>query len=354
MRAAVFYGKRDLRVEEVAEPTPGAGQVKVEVAFSGVCGSDLHIFFNTDSPGTGVDYTQPHPLTGTVLPQIPGHEISGTVVEVGPGCSRVQVGDRVAVWPIYYCGECSACVIGAHGACLSVAFHGVSSAGGGMAEYTVVDESMVHTLPEGVDLRMGALVEPMAVGWHAVDLAHVAPGQTALVVGAGPIGIGVYFALKAAGVNTVVISEPSPSRRGALAGLGATFAVDPTCGDVLADIVHGVTGGAGVDVAFDTAGVGAALPPVISLLKPRGSLVVVALHEHEFAFNPVSLLWQETKMLGARCYTHEDYTNVIEAMAAGAYSAEGWVDEVALDNSVQALHDLREARSMKILIRPKS
>lgn len=352
MRAAVFYGKQDLRVEEVDEPAPSAGQVKIKVAYSGVCGSDLHIFFNTDSDGTGVDYSQPHPLTGTVLPQIPGHEISGTVVETGPGCTRAQVGDRVAVWPIYYCGECAACSIGAHGACLRVAFHGVSSAGGGMAEYTVVDESMVHTLPDSVDLRMGALVEPMAVGWHAVDLAHVQPGQSALIVGAGPIGIGVYFALRAFGVDRVVVSEPSASRRSALAGLGVEFTVDPTAGDDLADAVHKVTQGHGVDVAFDTAGVGAALPPVISLLRPRGSLVVVALHENEFDFNPVSLLWQETKMLGARCYTHDDYAHVINAMAAGAYSPKGWVDEVGLDDSVRALHDLRDARSMKILIRP--
>lgn len=354
MRAAVFHGKQDLRIEDVEEPTPGQGQVKVEVAYAGICGSDLHIYFNTDSPGTGVDYTQPHPLTGTELPQIPGHEISGTVVETGPGCTRVEVGTRVAIWPIYYCGECAACAIDAHGACLKVAFHGVSSHGGGMAQYTVVDETMVHALPDNVDLLMGALVEPMAVGWHAVDTAGVRREQSALIVGAGPIGIGVYYALKARGVESIIISEPSASRRATLAGLGVEFVVDPMAGDDLDRIVDKVTSGSGVDFAFDTAGVGAALPQAISLLKPQGSIVVVALHEQGFDFNPVSLLWQETKMMGARCYTHDDYASVIAAMAAGGYSAQGWVDEVSLDNSVQALQDLRSARSMKILIRPNS
>lgn len=350
MKAAVFYGKEDLRIEEVPEPEPGAGQVKLRIAYSGICGSDLHIYYDPDNPGTGVDYSQPHPLTGTTLPQIPGHEISGTVTAVGDGVSRVVVGDKVAVWPLYFCGTCAACEIGAVGACLEIAFHGVSSDGGGMAEFTVVDESMVHRLPEQLDLVMGALVEPMAVGWHAVEISQIEAGQTALIVGAGPIGVGVMFALKARGVRTIVVSEPSASRRAAIERLGEVITVDPLEGDLDA-AVRTATEGRGVDYAYDAAGNARALPQVIALLRPRGALVIVALHERGFDFNPVSLLWQETRMIASRCYSHADYDAVIEAMAAGLYSAEGWVDVVELDDAASALRSLRGAQAMKILIR---
>ena len=353
MKAAVFYGKEDLRVESVDEPIPGPGQVKLKIAYSGVCGSDLHIYFTPDSPGTGVDYSQPHPLTGTTLPQILGHEIVGTVVEVGDGVTGFAEGDNTVVLPVYYCGNCAACEIGAFGACLKIAFHGVSSDGGGMAEYTVVEASMLHKLPENVGLRMGALVEPMAVGWHAVDISGIQPGQTALIVGAGPIGVGLMFALKAHGIDKIVVSEPSEDRRAAIAHLGAEVTVDPINGDLKSAVME-LSDGRGADFAFDAAGVGRALPQVISLLRPHGALVIVALHEQGFDFNPVSLLWQETRMISSRCYTHQDYDAVIEAMSQGLYSDKGWVTEVDLDDAAQALEDLRRARGMKILIRARS
>lgn len=350
MRAAVFHGKEDLRIEEVPEPQPVAGQVKLRVAYSGICGSDLHIYFDPDNPGTGVDYSKPHPLTGTELPQIPGHEISGTVTAVGEGVTRVAVGDKVAVWPLYYCGECAACEIGAYGACLIIAFHGVSSDGGGMAESTVVPEEMVHRLPAQLDLVMGALVEPMAVGWHAVELSGIEAGQTALIVGAGPIGVGVMFALRARGVESIVVSEPSAERRAAVERLADVVTVDPLAGDLDAAVLA-ASGGRGADYAYDAAGNGRALPQVIGLLRPRGALVIVALHERGFDFNPVSLLWQETRMIASRCYSHADYDAVIAAMAAGHYSAEGWVEVVGLADAAKALESLRGAKGMKILIR---
>lgn len=350
MKAAVLYGREDIRVEQVADVTPDAGQVKLRIAYAGICGSDLHIFFDTNNPNIGVDYSKPHPLTGTTLPQIPGHEIVGTVTDLGVGVTDVAVGDNVVVWPLYYCGECPACEIGAYGACLKIAFHGVSSAGGGMAEFTVVDASMLHKLPPTLDLLLGALVEPMAVGWHAVEMSGIQAGQTALIVGAGPIGVGIFFALKARGVHTIVVSEPSAERRAAIARLGADTTVDPIEGD-LASAVLAVSDGRGADYAYDAAGAGRALPQVISLLRPHGALVIVALHERGFDFNPVSLLWQETRMISARCYTHADYDAVIAAMAAGFYSAEGWVQVVPLDEAAQAVRDLREAKGMKVLIR---
>ncbi|CAL9656354.1 alcohol dehydrogenase catalytic domain-containing protein [Streptomyces sp. enrichment culture] len=220
--------------------------MKLRNAFAGICGSDLHFYFYPES--LPFDLDQPHPLTGATLPQILGHEFSGTVVEVGEGVTDVNVGDLGAVYPLAVsCGECGACRKGLPFSCRLMGSLGSNVEGGGLSEFTLAAASKLHVLPDGVDLRMGALVEPMAVGWHAVSRSGVQAGGTALVAGAGPVGIGTWFALKARGVEKVLVSEPSADRRALMAALGARV-VDPVNED-LAAAVAALTGGDGVDIA---------------------------------------------------------------------------------------------------------
>lgn len=346
MKAALFHAKEDLRIEEVPEPTPGPGQVKLRNAYAGICGSDLHVYYSPEA--AGLDLEHPHPVTGSTLPQILGHEFSGTVVELGEGVDDVSVGDRVAVWPIYYCGECPACRRGMYNACQKIGFHGLSSDGGGMAEFTTVDAAKLHVLPENVDLRMGALVEPMSVAWHAVARSGVEPGGTALIAGAGPIGIGVWFALRAQGIENVLVSEPSSERRAIIAALGATV-IDPVNED-LAAAVSALTGGDGVDVAFDAAGVGAAISSSLASLVPGGRVVVVAIHERTMDFLPTQLVMAETEIVGALAYLPEDFDAVIAAMSRGLYDTTGWVQQVPLEGVVDAIHALRGGAGAKILV----
>ncbi|WP_336640315.1 2,3-butanediol dehydrogenase [Microbacterium sp. USHLN272] len=346
MKAAVFHAQEDLRIEEVADPSPGPGQVKLRNAFAGICGSDLHVYYTPEA--AGLDFEHPHPLTGSTLPQILGHEFSGTVVELGEGVDGISVGDRVAVWPIYYCGDCTACRRGMYNACQKIGFHGLSSDGGGMAEFTTVDASKLHVLPENVDLRLGALVEPMAVAWHAVSRSGVESGGTALIAGAGPIGIGVWFALKARGIEKVLVSEPSADRRAIIAALGATV-VDPVTED-LGAAVTALTDGDGVDVAFDAAGAGPAITSSLASLVPGGRVVVVAIHERTMDFLPTQLVMAETEIAGALAYLPEDFDAVIAAMAAGVYDTTGWVKDVPLDGVVDAIHALRGGAGAKILV----
>ncbi len=351
MQAARFHAKEDVRIEDVAEPDPGPGQVKLRNAYAGICGSDLHVYYSPEA--SGMDFSKPHPVTGAMPPQILGHEFSGTIVELGKGVRGHAVGDRVAVWPVYYCGECPACRKGAYNVCQKIGFHGLSSDGGGMAAFTTVDATpeRLHKLPESVDLRLGALVEPMAVAWHAVERSGVKAGQSALIAGAGPIGIGVWFALRARGVETIVVSEPSPDRRRALGALGAKTVIDPMEKDGLAEAVTSSTRGQGVDVAFDASGAGPAVKQALGQLTPLGMLTVVALHEKGFEFNPTQLVMGETAMNGSLAYLPADFDAVIEAMAAGRYTAEGWVAEVDVDGVVGAFGELRAGRGMKVLVR---
>lgn len=348
MKAARFHGKQDVRIEEVGEPSPGRNEVKLRNAYCGICGSDLHVFYDPDH--SGLDFSSPHPLTGATPPQILGHEFSGTVVELGEGVEQLQVGDQVAVWPIYNCGSCAACEQGMVNVCCSIGFHGLTSCGGGIAEFTTLPADMVHKLPDQVDLRLGALVEPMAVAWHAVRTSSIRAEQTALVVGAGPIGIGLWFALKAHGVDVIVISEPSSARRAAVLGLGATQVIDPTSVDVGSAVTE-ITGGRGVDVAFDAAGVGTATLQALSALVPGGKLVVVALHEKSFDFNPILLVWTEVSVTGTLGYTHQDYDQVIAAMSRGHYSTLGWVDEVGVEELTDTFASLRAGAGIKVLVK---
>ncbi|MFJ5920968.1 alcohol dehydrogenase catalytic domain-containing protein [Kitasatospora sp. NPDC092948] len=348
MKAARFYGKEDLRVEEVAEPVPGPGQVKLRNAFAGICGSDLHFFFYPESVPFALD--EPHPLTGAMVPQILGHEFSGTVVEVGEGVTDVKVGDRCAVFPLAVsCGECTACRRGLPFSCRLMASLGTNADGGGLSEFTVCDASKVHVLPEGVDLRMGALVEPMAVGWHAVARTGVEAGGSALVAGAGPIGIGAWFAFKARGVEKVLVSEPSAERRAIMAALGARV-VDPVHEDVAA-AVAALTDGEGVDVAVDAAGAGAAVTAALAGLVPGGRLVTAALHEHAMDFQPTQVMIAETEIVGAVGYRPEEFDAVIAAMADGVYDTTGWVQELPLEDVIGALHALRGGAAGKILMK---
>lgn len=215
MRAAVYYGPNKVKIADVPEPQAGPGQVKVKVGFNGICGTDLHEYY----AGPIFIPTEPHALTGQQMPLVLGHEFSGTVTEVGKGVTGTSVGDRVAIEPIYRCGHCAPCAAGNYNICQQIGFHGLMS-DGGMAEYTVVPADMVHPLPDNVSLELGALVEPMSVAYHAATLGEVRPGDTAMVFGAGPIGIGLWFALRGKGLDDVLVVEPSPTRRAAIEALG--------------------------------------------------------------------------------------------------------------------------------------
>src|SRR5437870_5417841 len=231
MRALRFHAARDLRVEDVPEPpAAAAGEVVVRVVTCGVCGTDLHEYV----AGPIVTPVEPHPLTGAQNPQILGHEFAGDVVAVGAGVTRVTEGDRVAIMPLAYCGNCAYCRRGLQHLCTTMACVGLSHPWGGMAELATVAEFQVVRLPEGVTYRQGALIEPTAVAAYGVERAGVSPGDQVLVTGAGPIGALAALCARAAGASTVYVSEPNPARRARAEALEIATVLDPTSTDVAA------------------------------------------------------------------------------------------------------------------------
>jgi (R,R)-butanediol dehydrogenase/meso-butanediol dehydrogenase/diacetyl reductase len=346
MRAVVYNGPGDVAVTDVPEASVGPGQVRLRVGFNGICGTDLHEFY----AGPIFVPTEPHPLTGGQLPLVLGHEFSGTVTDVGEGVTSLAEGDRVTVEPIYACGECVACRAGRYNVCAKVGFHGLST-DGGMAESTVIPASMAHKLPDSVSLELGALVEPMSVAYHAVKLGEPDPAGTALVFGAGPIGIGLWFALRGQGVEDVLVVEPSPVRRAAIERLGART-LDPSAVDVPSFIAEH-TKGAGVTAAYDAAGVQPAIETALACLGATRTMVSVAIYEKPLETPLLQLVLKEARIQGTLCYTSADYQAVIELMAAGHYDTTGWVETIAMADIVsEGFEALHAGQKMKVLVDP--
>ncbi|MBB4765098.1 zinc-binding dehydrogenase [Amorphoplanes digitatis] len=195
-----------------------------------------------------------------------------------------------------------------------------------MAEYTVVPRNQVHHLPDGVPLELGALVEPMSVAYHAATLAEVNDQSSALVYGAGPIGIGIWFALRGMGLTEIDVVEPTETRRRSIEALGART-LDPTTQDV-PGIIAERSGGDGVDAAFDAAGVAPAIQSALDSLGERRALISVAIYEKPLVTPLINLVLRERRIQGTICYTGDDYRAVIDLMARGHYDTTGWVDTV--------------------------
>lgn len=347
MKAAVFHSAEDLRIEGLPEPSPGPGQVKIRNAYVGICGSDLAMFFNPSS--TGLDFSKPHPVTGSTLPQVLGHEFSGTIVETGEGVDSFSVGDDVTVFPMIHCGSCDACVRGLHHICRNMGTHGFTSDGGGLATYTVLPADKVYRLPEGVDLRTGALTEPLAVAWHAVRRSEIASGGAALILGGGPIGIALSLALRAHGVSQIFISEPNQARREVVEKMGIARGIDPTSTS-LAGAVGGATGATKVDVVFDAAGNSGALDEALELLIARGLAMIVAIYKAPLSITGTTVSLNELRVLGSLAYEPVDFENVIAALGKGLIDTEGWTESGSFDELEHVIRNLSKGHGMKVLI----
>lgn len=310
MRALRLHGNRDLRLDEVAAPDAGPGQLLIRVAWCGICGSDLHEYARGP---THVPHSAPHPLTGRTLPLALGHEFAGEVVVIGDDVDGHQVGDLATVNPLLADGSCTQCLAGRPNLCSSLGFIGIS-ADGGFAELVAVPADAVRTLPRGMDARAGALIEPLAVALRGVRRAGVTPGKQVLVVGAGPIGLSVVLSLRAIGVTDVVVVEPTPARAEAARRLGADT-VDPTAGATVRELMA-LTDGAGFDAVLESAGNEDALATAIRAVRPGGTLVSLAVWPGPANLSMPHVVFREVTVTGSQGYVDE-FDQVLRMMGEG-------------------------------------
>ena len=334
MRAATYTGNRQIEVVSAETQTPAAGEVTIRVAYNGICGTDLHI-------------VQGHMDARVTTPAVIGHEMSGVISAVSPDVDSLTVGQPVTVMPLRCCGECASCLAGHQHICQRLDFVGIDSPGALQEQWTV-PASLVVPLPAGLSLEHAALVEPLAVAVHDVRRSRLAAGETAVVIGGGPIGQLIAVVDRATGAE-VILAEPDAARRAFAAMQGATV-VDPIEGD-LAAVVEECTGGAGADVVFEVAGTRGTALDATRHARTRGRVVFVAIHPEPVPVDLHRIFWRELEVLGARVYEREDFERAVELLASGAVPADALITRVVpLDDTAEAFDALLSASAMKILV----
>jgi (R,R)-butanediol dehydrogenase/meso-butanediol dehydrogenase/diacetyl reductase len=350
MKAAVWYEKGDIRIENVPDPKPGAGQVMVKIKTCGICGSDLHEY----REGPFIIPSRPHPLTNRQGgPIILGHEFSAEVTELGEGAAQFKPGDRVVVNPLIYCGECYHCRRGQHIMCTKLGTVGFA-ADGAFAEYGVFNEYSLLKLPDSVTDEMGAFVEPLAVAVHAVKRSRIEIGASVVIIGAGPIGLLVMQACLAAGAGRVFVVEPMKARREMAAKTGATIVLNPTEADPGKEIGK-LTDGLRADLAFDCVGNQSSFDTAVKVTGRRALICVVGL-----ALKPIEVpfirLWGHEKEITFSSGYEDEFPAAISYLADRRVKVEDLISRgIKLDEFIdKGIRPLMEQadKYIKILVYP--
>ncbi len=339
MKTAVMLGVGKMGFEEREIPVPGDNEVLVKLEYVGICGSDLH-YYETGAIG---DYVVEPPF-------VLGHEPGGTVVEVGKNVKHLKAGDRVALEPGKTCGRCEFCRTGNYNLCPDVVFFATPPVDGVFQEYVAHEADLCFKLPDNVSTMEGALIEPLAVGFHAAMQGGARAGQTAVVMGAGCIGLVTMMALKAMGVSRVYVVDIMEKRLNKALELGADGVIDASRTDAVEEVGK-LTEGKGCDLAVETAGTQLTTIQTIHMTKKGATIVLVGYSKSGEMTLPMSLVLDKELTFKTVFRYRHIYPMAIDAVAAGKGKLKGIVTDVfgldevqkAMDYSVNNKADIVKA-----------
>jgi (R,R)-butanediol dehydrogenase/meso-butanediol dehydrogenase/diacetyl reductase len=331
---AAYVGNRTVELQAARALPPGRGQVRIHVAFVGLCGTDLHIVHGSMDRRVQV-------------PLIFGHEMSGTVESVGAGVDGWAIGDKVTVMPLLWDETCPACQAGNKHICQNLNFIGIDSPGALQALWNVPASTLVR-VPQQTGLRDAALIEPVAVAVHDVRRGRVASGDKVIVVGGGPIGLIIATVARHAGGDVAVV-ELDPTRRAVASQLGF-HALSPSDFDEPAWLDQW-TIGAGADVVLEVSGAAAGIALAIAVAKVRGTIVAVGIHSEPRAVDLQRIFWRELTVVGACVYEKSDFEAAVELISAGVIPTRTLVTSVVpLAETQSGLANLEAGTAMKVLV----
>ena len=337
MNAAVMEGIGKMGYTRRPIPTPKADEVLVKLEYVGICGSDMH-YYETGAIG---DYVVEPPF-------VLGHEPGGTVVEVGSNVKHLKVGDRVALEPGKTCGRCEFCRQGKYNLCPDVVFFATPPVDGVFQEYVAHEAALCFKLPDNVSTLEGALIEPLAVGFHAASQGGAHAGQTAVVMGAGCIGLVSMMALKAQGVSRVYVVDVMAKRLEKALELGADGVVNGKEEDAV-EAVRRLTGSAGCDLVIETAGTEITTRQAVHMTKKGSTIVLVGYSKSGEITLPMSLaLDKELTFKTVFRYRHI-YPMAIDAVAAGRVNLKGIVTDIFDFDDIQNAMDKSVADKANIV-----
>ena len=322
MQALVWTAPEKMEMQQQPDPTPTAGEVVIRVAYAGICGSELSGYLGHNALRTP--------------PLVMGHEFAGEVVELGRDVAALEIGDAVTVNPLTYCGQCRTCRMGLTQLCPQRRLVGAHRPGA-FAQYVSIPAFITHRLPQGMTLRTGALTEPVGVGVRIGRLAGDVAAESALIIGAGPIGLLALQALKLAGADRIFIADLDPERLAMGGALGGT-AISPSSPGLgasgqaadLVEIVKDATAGDGVAVSVDAVGTGGTRSQCVAATRNAGTLILSGLHEETSPMPAAAIIRQELTVRGSFAYGAADFAHGLEQLHAGHYRLDPWIVEAPL------------------------
>lgn len=353
MKAAIWYRRKDIRVESVPEPTaPQKGEVIIKVLWCGICGTDLHEY---EEGPISIPVGKPHPLTGKKAPVILGHEMIGEVVNRGIEVTNCKIGDRVVLYPVISCHDCFWCRRGKSHFCEKVAFVG-RSWDGVFAEVVKVPSEICYVFPSNLPTEEGPLVEPLAAAVRAIKRAQIRKGESLLIIGAGTIGLCSLQAALALGVNPVFVLEKSAFKRKLALRMGATEAIDPE-GVGFAEEIRKLCEGAGSDHVLECAGGNKTACLAVQLVRKGGKVTLMGVSGKPCSLNCTDLVYSEKEIKGSMGGGGE-FENTIEMLKEKKFYLSPLITKkISLSNIVgDGFEELIRNRelSVKILVDPLS
>jgi len=333
MRAVVFHAPGELAIEERPDPAPGPREVVVRVEAVGICGTDLHVLDVEFAP--------------TIFPIVPGHETSGVVESVGEGVTELSPGDLVSVDPTLTCGECSFCASGRANLCENWNGSGVARTDGSTAEFQLAPVRNVHRLPDGVDLALAAMIEPLSCAIRGYDLLPRRLGEHYLIYGAGTMGLMMAQLAPRAGAASVAVVDRNPARLEVAKEVGV---------EIIAESADDVPRRGGWEVVIDCTGAVPAIEDGLRRIRRGGTFQQfgVAPVDARASFSPFRIYNDEINIVGSMAVLNS-YTRAVEMFAAGALRADRMVSHAfCLDDYADALDQFRAGRGRKLQIRPQA
>ena len=335
MRALVYQGPKTMTLENWETPTPKAGEVRVRTAFVGICGSDVHGWLG---------------ITGRrTAPMVMGHELSGTISAIGEGVTGPNIGDRVTVLPLFYCGECDYCGEGLDNICPNREFMGAMTCNGALMDEFCVSAKNICKLPENISLEIGALIEPFAVAYRGVCHAAPVEGKTVMICGAGTIGLMALKVCKMLGAKTVAMVDLSNDRL-ALAGRhGADVLVNG------AEDIDAALKAAGIrdsiDIAIEAVGVSPTVQQSVNFVRNHGKVVWIGNSAPMVSLNMQTVVTREVSIQGSYIYSHADFLECIRLLSEQPQNFDGIIsDIVTLEDAEESFRELSQGAGSKIKV----
>ena len=336
LKASYYNCDKAFTLGACAPVEPQPSEVKIRVAYCGLCGTDLHVYHGHMDGRVGCE-------------RIIGHEMSGVVEGIGDEVNDLSIGDKVVVRPLDHCNECPACLNGHKHICQNLKFLGLDT-DGALQQFWTVPRHTVHKVPSQTSLKHAALVEPTAVACHDVNRSRLQPGEDVLVIGGGPIGILIAMVASQKG-GRVVISEVNEQRLAIAESLGFNT-LNPAHVDV-GKLMYEVTGNKGADVIFEVSGSQPGVDTMTAAAAARARIVMVAIHAEKPNIDLFQFFWREIELLGARVYTPGDFDDAIALIASGSIDCDSIITNVQeLDKVGEVLSDLSgNPNALKSLIK---